>query len=1069
MAVDGEGDVWAGDLENLRIQKFSPEGDFRLMLGGDVNKTKVAAAAPQAQRDVCPIDPGDVCGAGTAGSGPSQLAETVRDFIAYNPAVDAIVVGGADRIQIFNLNGTLREQIPFEGALAPFDGKTVETLDVDPSGSIYLSVIGLPDVYKLSPTGVPSAPGKPGESSFEVADPTAVTVDAKGQVFVMSGDSHVLGFDAAGNPIEGIEPNDKFGREGSSDLLGVASNICAGSEGPNLYVMHFQFAVHAYVSAFGPPPIGCGPPPERPPDVLEQFATSVGTDRATVRAKINPRFWADTTYYVEYGTGKCSEGGCGQTQPIPPGAILTDKVVNAALTTAGVLLGGLAPDTTYHYRFVAQSTGGGPVSGIDPDGKAGPEEASPASGLEGTFTTFALPDGPEPCPNEAVRGGTSANLPDCRAYEMVSPSDKGNTDVGLLREGRFTELNQAATSGERFTFSSIAAFGDPDGGSYISQYLAGRDPEAGWGSKIISPPRTTPPLDGEVALTNEYKAFSVDLCQAWLRHNSASRLTADAVLEYPNLYRRTNCAATPAYEAITTEEPPNRTPDKYSNLQLKGFSDDGAHTIFVADDQLHKDAPSVGADELLLYERTGGETRFVCYLPDGTPAKPCAAGTNGVNGPDFSNLDNAISADGSHIFWTVPKGAFAGVRPGAIYVRIDGGETIAVSESVTTASAFFWAAADDGSKAVFEIIEGPLAGNLYEFDVASETPKLIAEEVEGPMGASEDASRIYLASKKVLTPGGSPGAHNLYLYEAGGGGTGSFTFIEQLAAEDIGLAGFINLEGPLTPVHRQPAGRWATVSSDGRFAAFTSRAALTGQENRDAVTGLPVAEVFRYDALSGELLCISCSRTGARPITANLAAARLPGWTMNFHFPHVLSQDGQRVFFESLDALTPRDTNGAWDVYQWEAAGKGTCSTDDATFNEDAGGCVDLISSGRSPADSEFLDADPSGESAFIATQASLVGTDYGLNDVYVARVGGGFPEPEEPTECEGEACQAPPPAPPTTTPGSFSHEGPPNPRAKPRARRCPKGKRRVRRAGRVKCVPKKRKAKANKTRRTER
>jgi len=95
-------------------------------------------------------------------------------------------------------------------------------------------------------------------------------------------------------------------------------------------------------------------------------------------------------------------------------------------------------------------------------------------------------------------------------------------------------------------------------------------------------------------------------------------------------------------------------------------------------------------------------------------------------------------------------------------------------------------------------------------------------------------------------------------------------------------------------------------------------------------------------------------------------------------------------------------------------------------------------------------------EEALPFARSSLLGADYGLNDVYVARVGGGFPEPKAKTECEGEACQSPMPAPlaPEVTLSSELSQGPGNVAAN-RPRRCPKGKRRVKRAGKVRCVKK--------------
>jgi len=71
--------------------------------------------------------------------------------------------------------------------------------------------------------------------------------------------------------------------------------------------------------------------------------------------------------------------------------------------------------------------------------------------------------------------------------------------------------------------------------------------------------------------------------------------------------------------------------------------------------------------------------------------------------------------------------------------------------------------------------------------------------------------------------------------------------------------------------------------------------------------------------------------------------------------------------------------------------------------------------------------------------------------------VGGGFPESEPSPECEGETCQSFAPAPLFQALGSSTYSGPGNVSlAKKKARRCPKGKRKVKRKGKVRCVEKK-------------
>jgi hypothetical protein len=171
---------------------------------------------------------------------------------------------------------------------------------------------------------------------------------------------------------------------------------------------------------------------------------------------------------------------------------------------------------------------------------------------------------------------------------------------------------------------------------------------------------------------------------------------------------------------------------------------------------------------------------------------------------------------------------------------------------------------------------------------------------------------------------------------------------------------------------------------------------------------------------------------------------------------HNLSTDGHgRLFFESADWLSaraehlidPLSHNPVQSVYEYEPQGVGSC--------EEAGGCVQLVSSGKSTSPSMFLDSTPSGNDALFITRSRLLPSDKDDQmDLYDARVGGGFPEEPPAPPCEGEACKGSSPAAPgdAASAGSAAFAGPGNPAATPTKPRCKKGK--VRRRGR--CVAKK-------------
>jgi hypothetical protein len=135
--------------------------------------------------------------------------------------------------------------------------------------------------------------------------------------------------------------------------------------------------------------------------------------------------------------------------------------------------------------------------------------------------------------------------------------------------------------------------------------------------------------------------------------------------------------------------------------------------------------------------------------------------------------------------------------------------------------------------------------------------------------------------------------------------------------------------------------------------------------------------------------------------------------------PARAAADGTRFFFTYPAPLRPTDTDGLPDAYEWEAQGAGSCTQ--------AGGCFALLSGGRAGS-ATFLDSSASGEDAFFATEASLLGADTDSLDVYDARAGGGFPEAPPQPPCFGDDCQGPAPAPDYRPPPSATIAGHANP-----------------------------------------
>ena len=767
-----------------------------------------------------------------------------------------------------------------------------------------------------------------------------------------------------------------------------------GSDSPNGVLNPFG----RYLFVPSPPgnSLAYGPPEEAPPEIEATSFTEVTESEAELRAVINP--WGDeTSYYVEYTTGENFEDKSFADALVTDGAELPSGTTGIEVS---IPLHGLSPETAYRYRVVADNSLGSDQS-------------------DGQFTTFAASAPIPTCPNDPVRTALSALLPDCRAYELVTPADtnaRAPTAIGHL--GAFFATRPASPAGDAVSFLTEGGTlpGSDGTGSWGGdRYLASRSQD-GWISAPAGPTGSESPAPVPGGNSPDQGYF------LWETSGEGSAVIDGQVTSYV------------------------RYPDGHSELVGRGslgadpratgklISEDGGHIIFVSGSrvgasavQLEPDAPPDGTKAI--YDRTADEvTHVVSLLPgDLTPAAGQSASYVGA------------SLDGEGVAFTIGS---------TLYLRHDNEETYEAAKEAT------FAGVAEGGGRIFYV----KSGDLFAFDVASEEAVPFTESGDVTVvNVASLGTAAYFTSPTVLTEEENPngatpqaGKENLYLSEEG-----AISFVSSVTERDVvgepgekelipALGNWLRAVGPGTA---ELPGRFAFASSratpDGTALLFESRADLDGYDPEGHV------EIYRYDAVDGALECLSCNPTQA-PATgeASLQSIRsvstAPEPLSPFALVGNLRADGRRAFFQSEEALVAHDTDGLQDIYEWEAEGVGTCIK--------PGGCTYLISSGHSDRVDYLFAVSDSGDDVFIRSSDLLLGSDADETpSIYDARVVGGFPE-NSAQVCQGEGCKPdlwlPPPLPtPGMLPGGGSGKAPSRP--------CPKGKRKVKQAGKVRCVRK--------------
>jgi len=772
--------------------------------------------------------------------------------------------------------------------------------------------------------------------------------------------------------------------EGGEPLQIAVSNAPGAANHHYLFVPSLKNRALAY-----------NPPNEQPPVVRLASVAALGETEAELQAKINPS-GGTASYSFQLTTQEAYEeaGSSFSGVPVVQGGAISPSSLDAEVSTVA---SGLTPGVGYRFRVFAQNA-------------AGSDEE------EATFTTYADAPLGDDCVNAHSRTGYSALLPDCRAYELVTPSDtNGLAPHGIEGNGDAMPDAMVAPTGDAisfFTSGGVLPGTEGAGGLNGDRYRVARTP-LGWVTESASPSGSQSTLPSPES-TSPDQGFAF-----WLAGGEGSALI-DGVASYV------------------------RYPD--GRLELVGRGREGtdswaegklitagaSHIVFQTQNLLHvpiqlePDAPPTGTTAV--YDRTSDEvTHVVSLLPgDVTPASDKDATFVGA------------SPDGEGIAFTIGT---------TLYLRVENSETFEIGDGLT-----FLGVSEGGGRIFYA-----RAGDIYAFDTEAnaETPfTQVGNAI--PVNVAESGRRAYFVSTSSIAGSGEnpngdiakKGKQNLYLSEEG-----EIRFVATVTARDVegedGSTGKVDGLGLWALAIREgnPTRDPSRANRDGSVLLFQSRANLDEYDPG----GSP--QVYRYDTDSNRLHCLSCVPTG-------LAAAG--GATLQVlrtdedvspplgHSTAVsnLAAGGDRAFFQSAEALVSYDNNRAEDVYQWEEEGMGSCTR--------AGGCVYLITSGRSARPSYLYGVSASGRDVFFTTTDVLTDSDAGdMVSIYDARGGGGFGTPVV-ASCEGDGCRPDiTQAPSLTMPNSGARRS----AANAARRRCGKGMRRVRRHGKVRCLKKRRKS----------
>jgi hypothetical protein len=531
--------------------------------------------------------------------------------------------------------------------------------------------------------------------------------------------------------------------------------------------------------------------------------------------------------------------------------------------------------------------------------------------------TVSLAAEGESCPNEALRQESNINpltlnpysteLPDCRAYELISPPYTQGAPVSPL----------SGLSGSHVIVSSVTgAFAGTENslGLQGGVYELSRTP-SGWEASAIAPPAEWFPGGVFVDASPGFARTLWQLRRSYQGVNGGAFYLREPANTLPGPCPAESLAANNCFVEIGPVFPPSLTETEPPNpvgvagnllgVHSVGDSADLSHVLFSIHSRLLTD--SAGAETSAFWPgdttvTVGGTQSLYEYSGFGN-AEPVLVGVSNARslreearlkgvahvneaaelisecgtllGSNRSRY-NAVSASGETVFFTAQRCSGAQPVVSELYARIGASGTVALSSPVEP------------------LVQGSGEGP-EECDSTCQT----AAWQEGVFqGASEDGGKVFFLSSQPLLNGDKDTEQDLYEEEITNGAIGRVIQVSHdphtgQAAEVQGVA---------------------RVCEDGSHVYFVAKGELASNQNanrEDAVAGANNLYVYERDAKhpSGQITFI-----------ATLSPSDSADWKPSDSRPVQATPDGEFLVFQSVADLTADDTSEAVSqVFEYDA------------------------------------------------------------------------------------------------------------------------------------------------------